>query len=78
MKKNPVKLTVIRASKYDLYMKKFQPKGTCQCNAIDVRIIKPIRSGFSLLKTFKLFRSNIAGWLISMLVVLAPHQFCII
>ena len=56
MKNNPVKLTVIRASKYDLYMKKFQSKGTCKCNAIDVRIIKPGRSDFSLLKTFKLYR----------------------
>ena len=55
MMKNLVKLTVIRASKYDLYMKKFQSQGTCKCNAIDVQIIKPDRSDFSLLKTFKLF-----------------------
>ncbi len=43
--------------KYDRYLKKFQPKTTCQCRAIDARSLKPIRSDFSLLK---IFRSKIA------------------
>jgi hypothetical protein len=46
--------------KYDRYMKKFQPKTTCQCRAIDARSLKPIRSDFSLLKILKIFRSKIA------------------
>ena len=58
MKNNPVKLTVIRASKYDLYMRKFQPKGNCQCKVRDARTIKPVRSDFSFLKTFKIFMKS--------------------
>ena len=46
--------------KYDRYMKKFQPKTTCQCRTIDARSLKPIRSDFSLLKILKIFRSKIA------------------
>ena len=56
MKNNPVKLTVIRASKYDLYMRKFQPRATLQYKVRDARCIKPVRSDFSLLKNFKIFR----------------------
>jgi hypothetical protein len=57
VKKNVVKLTVIRDSQYDRYMKKFQPKATCQCRAINARSIRPVRSDFSLLKTLKIFRN---------------------
>ena len=60
VKKNVVKLTVIRDSQYDRYMKKFQPKATCQCRAVYAQSIKPVRSDFSLLKTLKIFMSNIA------------------
>ena len=49
--------SISKAAKYDRYMKKFQPKTTCQCRAIDARNLKPIRSDFSL---FKIFRSKIA------------------
>ena len=55
VKKNLVKITGLRVSKRDLYMKKFQPKGTCQCKVRDARNLKPVRSDSSLLKTFKLF-----------------------
>jgi hypothetical protein len=61
VKKNVVKLTVIRNSQYDSYMKKFQPKATCQCRAVYVQSIKPPRSDFSLLKTLKIFMSIIAN-----------------
>ena len=49
--------SISQTVKYDRYMKKFQPKTTCQCRAIDARSLKPIRSDFSLLK---IFRSKIA------------------
>ena len=42
-----------------LFYNQYQPKATCQCRAIDARSLKPIRSDFGLLKTLKIFRSNI-------------------
>jgi len=60
VKKNVVKLTGLRDSQYDRYMKKFQSKATCQCHTMNARSIKPVRSDFSLLKTLKIFMSNIA------------------
>jgi len=62
VKKNVVRLSVIRDSSYDRYMQKFQPGVTCQCRAIYVRSIKPVRSGFSLLKTLRKCRNL---WLIA-------------
>ena len=59
--KNLVKITVIRASQYDRYMKKFQPKATCQCRAVYVQSIKPARSDFRILETLKIIMSNFAG-----------------
>ena len=59
MKTNHINHTVLRTSQCDNYMKKFKPKGFCQCHAIDARSIKPIRSDFSLLKFLKILRKMI-------------------
>jgi len=55
--KNVVKLTVIRDSSYDRYMRKFQPNATCPCRATYVQSIKPVRSGLSLQKTLRKCRN---------------------
>ena len=61
--------------KYDRYMKKFQPKTTCQCRAIDARSLKPIRSDFSLLKIFRKLKANKVNTSLVKYTILRASQY---
>jgi len=73
VKNNVVKLTVIRDSSYDRYMRKLQPRATCQCRTVYVRSIKPARSDFKYSKLSEY--AGISGLVQGIILMLGAMSF---